>query len=125
MNQKNTLFAGSVFGLLAVASGAFGAHALKPILLESGKLDVYELAVRYQFYHALALLATGVIMQFNPVTQLRYAATSFVIGILLFSGSLFALAFLKLGMVGIVTPIGGIFLIGGWAFLAMASLKKK
>jgi uncharacterized membrane protein YgdD (TMEM256/DUF423 family) len=116
---------GAVLGFLAVATGAFGAHALKPILLESGRIEIYELAVRYLFYHCLALLAVGIIMQFNVSTKLRYASLFFLLGVFFFSGSLFCLSFLKMGLLGVVTPVGGLFLILGWAFLVLGVAKKK
>jgi uncharacterized membrane protein YgdD (TMEM256/DUF423 family) len=124
MNQQLTLRAGAILGFIAVATGAFGAHALKPMLLQSGRLETYELAVRYQFYHAITLIAVAALMQINISLRLKYAALSFVIGVVLFSGSLFALAFTKLGVLGVITPIGGLFLLIGWAFLALSITKK-
>lgn len=125
MNQRNTLLAGAVFGFLGVALGAFGAHALKPVLLQTGRLETYELAVRYQFYHAFALLALGAIMQYNNSIRLKYAALFFVGGTVLFSGSLYVLAFTGLGLLVAITPIGGLLLILGWSFMIVALLKKK
>jgi len=115
---------GSVFGLLGVAIGAFGAHALKPILIESGRLDTFELAVRYQFYHAFALLATGILMNQLPAKFLEYASLFFTGGILFFSGSLYLLCFTGLGVLGAITPIGGILFIAGWLCLLISAAKK-
>jgi uncharacterized membrane protein YgdD (TMEM256/DUF423 family) len=125
MNQRQTLIAGAIAGFLAVMIGAFGAHALKPALIQSGKLDVYELAVEYQFYHALALLLTGSLMNAEAGVWLKRSALGFLIGTLLFSGSLYMLAFIKLGHLGKITPVGGVFLLFGWGALAMAFIKKK
>src|SRR6478609_3148496 len=93
LSPKQTLQAGATFGFLSVALGAFGAHALKPTLIGYGSLDTFELAVRYQFFHALALLIIGLMMEKTNTPLLRYAAALIVIGITLFSGSLYALAF--------------------------------
>lgn len=126
--MKNYIRLGALFGLTAVIVGAFGAHALKP-LLSAEMLQVYHTGVEYQFYHALALLLTAVIYQFYPSTLLKRAGFFFTIGILLFSGSIYILsfkellAFLPLKMFGIVTPIGGIFFILGWLSLLMSSKK--
>lgn len=124
MNQRHTLITAATFGFLGVAFGAFGAHALKPMLIETGRLEVYELAIRYVFYHTFALLGTGITMHLLPAPPLRYAALFFTIGIILFSGSLLTLSFVRLGPIGIITPIGGIFLLLGWSFFAYAMIKR-
>ncbi len=124
MNLRNTILTGSAFGLLAVAIGAFGAHALKPILIESGRVDTFELAVRYQFYHAFALLATGILMNQLPMRFLEFASWFFTAGILFFSGSLFLLCFTGLGVLGAITPIGGLFFILGWGCIFISAFKK-
>ncbi|SKC86561.1 DUF423 domain-containing protein [Ohtaekwangia koreensis] len=125
MNQRNTLLAASVLGALAVTIGAFGAHALKPSLVAAGKFEVYELATRYQFYHTLALLAIGILQQFIPGKKLEYASLFMLIGTVFFSGSLYLLCFVTLGGIGIITPIGGVFLILGWLFLLLGIAAKK
>jgi uncharacterized membrane protein YgdD (TMEM256/DUF423 family) len=114
MNLKYTLLAGSLFGFLGVALGAFGAHALKPVLLASGRLDTFELAVRYQFYHSLALLITGILQHLFRSPLFNYASIMFSCGVLLFSGSLYVLCFTGLQGVALVTPVGGLLLIAGW-----------
>jgi len=124
MNQRSTIVCGAMLGGLAVTIGAFGAHALKATLVAAGKLEVFELATRYQFYHALALLIAGILMNFYPGKKLNYAALCFTIGIFLFSGSLYALCFLSLGLLGLITPLGGLFFIAGWILLALGALKK-
>jgi uncharacterized membrane protein YgdD (TMEM256/DUF423 family) len=118
--NRFSLLSGALFGLLGVALGAFGAHALKPVLVETGRLDTFELAVRYQFYHALALLVNGIMGHFVHSAKLKYAAISFVTGILFFSGSLFVLSLTGIGVLGAITPIGGFMLIIGWAFMITA-----
>lgn len=124
MNVKQTLLAGSIMGLLGVAIGAFGAHALKPMLLASTRLDTFELAVRYQFYHAFAMQITGILQHKFPSTSLKYSAIFFLSGTLLFSGSLYALCLPGVTQVAMLTPIGGAFLLIGWSLLCIGIFKK-
>lgn len=124
MNQKTTLLTASVLGLLAVILGASGAHALKPLLTQLETEHAFELANRYQFYHTLALIGIGILMNSFPGKLLRYASLCLLIGTVLFSGSLYLLSLYKLGMFGPVTPVGGVFLIVGWALMFVGILKK-
>ena len=124
LNHKQTLQAGAVFGFLSVALGAFGAHALKPTLIANGSLDTFELAVRYQFFHALALLIIGLIMEKINTRSLNYSASLMVAGILLFSGSLYALAFQAGKVVAFATPIGGVCFLAGWILLFLSARAK-
>ncbi len=110
---------GSIMMLLSVAAGAFGAHALKA-RLSSEMLAVFETGARYQAYHALGILAAA-----WAGTQLggrfpAYAAACFTGGILIFSGSLYALSLTGMRKLGMITPIGGLLFIAGWALLAFA-----
>lgn len=114
MNSRKILLMGATLGLLGVAIGAFGAHALKPILVETGRVDTFELAVRYQFYHSLALLLTGVLKHLFKVNLFAYASWLFFAGVLLFSGSLYLLCFSQVTIFAMITPVGGIALIAGW-----------
>jgi uncharacterized membrane protein YgdD (TMEM256/DUF423 family) len=123
MNTKTTLLTGAALGLAGVALGAFGAHALKGLLEAAGRLDTYELAVRYQFYHALALLGAGILQQQYKSSWLRHAASLFLLGVLLFSGSLYALCFTHMTAIAMVTPFGGVALIAGWAALMIGVFK--
>jgi uncharacterized membrane protein YgdD (TMEM256/DUF423 family) len=117
-STKTILAVAATTGGLAVALGAFGAHALKNTLLASGSLDTYEVAVRYQFYHALALLAIGILQDQRPESRgLGWAGIFMTTGVLLFSGSLYVLALTSVRGVGVVTPVGGLFLLAGWIFL--------
>jgi len=123
--HKSFLFTGSILGAIAVALGAFGAHSLKAIATPD-TISVFETAVRYQFYHCFALLITGICAERFAGRWIRYAGISFITGIVLFSGSLYALAALQaagkvgLGGIGILTPVGGLFFIAGWIALAAA-----
>lgn len=123
MNIRNTLLAGSALGLLGVALGAFGAHALKHILTASGRLETFELAIRYQFYHAFALLITGLLQQIFSHGLLRYASISFLAGTVLFSGSLYLLSLTQVSSFGIITPFGGLLLLAGWIMLMIGIAK--
>lgn len=125
MKQKTTLVTGAIAGALAVAIGAFGAHGLKEILQANQRMETFELAVRYQFYHAFAMLAAGFFMNYLETNKLRWAATCFVIGIILFSGSLYVLSLSGLTVLGAVTPLGGVCFIAGWIFLAVAFSRAK
>lgn len=117
MNRNITLKTGAALGGLAVALGAFAAHALKPMLLASGRLETFELAVRYQFYHALSLLVVGLIMKEKSVRILKLSFWSFLVGCILFSGSLYLLCLTGITGFAIATPFGGVSLILGWTFL--------
>lgn len=114
--MKQTLSMAALSGMLAVALGAFGAHVLKGII-SFEMLEVYKTGVQYQFYHTFALLAVGVLMYFNPSKVLKWAACLFIAGIVLFSGSLYVLAFSSIKVVGIITPFGGIVWIVAWLLL--------
>lgn len=123
MNKKSALLCGAFMGGLGVAFGAFGAHALKPFLAEAGRVETFELAVRYQFYHAFALLITGLLMNHFTTKLLYYSAIFFVLGIIFFSGSLYGLCFTSIPF-HYVTPLGGLFFLTGWVFLAVGVYKK-
>ena len=121
--QKLFLVIGSLLGALSVIIGAFGAHALKNLLESSGRTEVFETAVKYQFYHALGLILVGLLM-FNLKHQfMNYAGYSFMIGVIIFSGSLYILCLTGITKFGMITPIGGLFMIAGWLFLTIGILK--
>ncbi|MFN8306925.1 MAG: DUF423 domain-containing protein [Ferruginibacter sp.] len=126
--HKGFLQTAAVLGALAVALGAFGAHGLKKIL-EPDQLLVFETAVRYQFYHVLALLAAAVLYREFPGKAMRWAGRLFIIGLMLFSGSLYLLCYIKhaglpLTWVGAITPFGGVSFIAGWLMLFVAVSKR-
>ena len=113
----------SLSGMLAVIFGAVGAHALKG-KLDDQALKVFETAVQYHFYHTFALLVVGVIALNQPQTVLlKSSGWSFVIGILVFSGSLYLLSLTGVRWLGAITPLGGLALIAGWACLAATGWK--
>ena len=126
---KKFLTTAFVLGGLAVALGAFGAHKLKTVFSED-ILQVYETAVKYQFYHVFALLFTGLLLKSNAIKVWVIAGWLFVVGISLFSGSLYVLCYLKSQQltqyywVGAITPLGGVSFILGWLALAWGLNKK-
>ena len=120
--MNNMIRTGAILGALAVVLGAFGAHALREILSDKG-LALWETAVRYHFYHALALLVIGLLYDRLPSSRLRLASGLFVVGFVLFCGSLYALSFrevasINLSWLGPITPLGGVCFILAWLLLA-------
>ena len=118
----NYLRSGVLFALFAVVLGAFGAHGLKS-MVEPDKVSIFETGVRYQFYHAFALLAVGLVMLHAPNSKLRMAGKLFTVGIFCFSGSLYLLAIREVfglggftAVLGPITPIGGLIFIAGWGY---------
>jgi uncharacterized membrane protein YgdD (TMEM256/DUF423 family) len=118
MDARKTLAVAGALIALATVLGAFGAHALKAHLAQD-KLVVYETAVRYHFLHALGLLAIGVLLRSVDGELLRWSAALVLIGIVLFSGSLYLLTFGAPRFVGVITPLGGLALIAGWMLFAV------
>ena len=119
MTQKLVLLTATALGGLSVGIGAFGAHALRATLEAGGRLETFNTAVKYQFYHTLALLAIGILMYHIPDKRLGYAAVAMVVGIIIFSGSLYVLCLTGVRWWGAVTPLGGVALIVGWGLLAV------
>jgi uncharacterized membrane protein YgdD (TMEM256/DUF423 family) len=127
--NKIFLIIGTILAGLAVALGAFGAHGLKK-LVGPETISTYQTGVQYQMYHALALLLLGVLYERSQNSLLNFAGIFFIAGVVLFSGSLYLLVSLKAMNkisttgVGMLTPIGGLFFIIGWALLLISLLKK-
>jgi uncharacterized membrane protein YgdD (TMEM256/DUF423 family) len=117
------LVTGACLGGLSVAAGAFGAHGLKAMLTASGQADNWETACRYAMYHALALLAVGLLATTRSPAPAGLAASvwCFLAGTLIFSGCLVALALSGLKILGAIVPIGGVLLIAGWILVAIAA----
>lgn len=112
---------GAVSGGLSVVLGAFGAHALKARLSPEA-LNTFEIGVRYQMYHALALIAVGLIAIKIDHAALKVSGGSLFAGMLIFSGSLYGVALLEMRWLGMVAPVGGLLLIIGWFAMAWAAL---
>lgn len=123
--SKNILITACALGALSVMIGAFGAHGLRPILTEYGRIETFETAVKYQFYHTLALLAIGIIDARWSQKLFSYAAYSMFIGVIIFSGSLYILCLTNTPILGAITPFGGVLLIVGWVLLLLGIKKIK
>ncbi len=134
MNSKKLTLIG-LLGAIAVALGALGAHFLKSKLptglITQDQLAGFDTAVKYQMYHTLAMLTLILLSKNNPHKFINWAFNCFLIGIVMFSGSLYFLCTRNLfgaewlKVLGPVTPIGGLFFIAGWIFLALVGLKKE
>ncbi len=114
--------AGALFMLLGVALGAFGAHGLKDVL-DAEMKAVFETGVRYQVYHALGLFAAAWVLERYASRLAAYGGLCFIAGILLFSGSLYALSLSSLRRLGAITPLGGLLFLAGWLCLLAAPYK--
>lgn len=127
--HKSFLVWAALLGALAVALGAFGAHGLKT-RVPAESVQTFQTGVTYHFYHVFALLAVGILYAHIPSDQLVWAGRFFLIGMLLFSGSLYIMGFMNtaenvgLRKLGIVTPFGGLAFIAGWVMMLLGVLKK-
>jgi len=126
MNKSTRFYlcSGAFFSLLSVVIGAFGAHALKP-LISAKMMMVFNTAVQYQMFHALALLILGVLLHTVVSTDLqikrfRLAGNLFLVGLVLFCGSLYLLAITSVKIIGAITPFGGLAFILAWLVLLFA-----
>lgn len=123
MNSGRTLAVAGLLLALATMSGAFGAHALKAHL-PAERLQLWDTAVRYHFFHALGLLGVGLTLRAEDAGALRTAAVLIIVGILLFSGSLYALALGASRPIGALTPLGGAAWIAAWLLFAWTMLRR-
>jgi uncharacterized membrane protein YgdD (TMEM256/DUF423 family) len=132
---RTSILSGSVFAALSVALGAFGAHSLEPYVLNGTltpyNLEVFATASRYQMYHALALIAIGIIAKlFGENKMLKTSMWLFITGIIFFSGSLYFLSTRGItgvgtGILGPITPLGGLLFMSGWVCLIVSMVKNK
>lgn len=123
--QERHLIAIAAFNLfIAIAAGAFGAHALKSYL-SPDMLAIWQTAVQYQMWHGLALLALANLITRWEAKKIRFCALSMLLGIILFSGSLYLLAYTGIRVLGAVTPLGGVAFLIAWAYLAWTALQRK
>ena len=126
--HKNFLIIGFLLAAIAVALGAFAAHGLKDVISERA-FNTFETGVKYQFYHVIALLITGILYRDFDNKWIRYAGTLFISGIILFSGSLYIITYFiatvqpVVPLIGIITPFGGLAFIDGWLCL-VTGIKK-
>jgi uncharacterized membrane protein YgdD (TMEM256/DUF423 family) len=122
MNRRAALITAGATGFLGIALGAFGAHALRGFLEANQTRDLWNTAVLYHLVHAPALLWAATVEHF-PVSYFKGAVLCWGPGILLFSGSLYALALTKISWLGAITPIGGLLLMAGWAIVGIRALR--
>lgn len=120
--DRRAIALGTLLAALAVAAGAFGAHGLRT-RLEPDLLETFETAARYQFYHALGTILTGIAAEQLAAPWPRLAGWLFVAGIVLFSGSLYLLSLTGVRWLGAVTPFGGAAFLAGWICFAVAALR--
>jgi uncharacterized membrane protein YgdD (TMEM256/DUF423 family) len=128
--HKGFLKTAAILGFFAVILGAFAAHALKELLSDYA-INIFETGVRYQFYHVFALLGAGVLYKEFPNKFIKWSGIFFIAGIILFSGSLYFLTYVKgtvmpgYKWIGLITPVGGLLFILGWLFLFAGCFKNK
>jgi uncharacterized membrane protein YgdD (TMEM256/DUF423 family) len=125
---------GAIIGAIGVALGAFGAHGLQDFLVRQGysgddltrRLDIFETAIRYQLFHALALVLVGLALDRRPTPWWRFAAWAFLSGVVLFSGLLKVLTIAgpSWSWLGAVVPLGGVAMIVGWLALSIGAIRK-
>lgn len=128
MSSKKMLLIGAIYGAVAVSLGTFGAHLLPDFLKAQGltaelfarRSDNWETACQYLMYHALAIVACGLLAHVRPCLALSIAAWFFILGAAIFSGMLCALVLTNRGILGAIVPIGGVLMICGWISLAYA-----
>lgn len=121
-NARTLLLVGTLLAFTAVALGAFGGHALQAMVTPE-RLDTWQTAVRYQMFHAISILMLGLLIQQVPSLKLTSAAWCLASGTLAFSGSLYLLVLSDIGLLGALTPLGGILFLIGWALLGWQLLK--
>ena len=124
MHKSPFITLGATLAFFAVALGAFGAHGLKNILSVE-QISTYHTAVDYQLWHSIGLVLIGLLFQQNNSHLLRIAGWLMFAGIVVFSGSLYALSLTDIKILGAITPIGGILFLTAWALFAYASFKPK
>ena len=118
---RQFILLGITFAFLGVVAGAFGAHALSATLSANGRTASYDTAVQYQMFHALAMFVVAWMAEKWPVRWTRWAGYLFAAGIIIFSGSLYILAIFDIGVMGAVTPVGGLAFLAGWGCLGVAA----
>ncbi len=125
MSPRTWILLGAIFGALAVGTGAFGAHGLKERLKANDREETYETAVRYQFYHALALVLVGLLGLQGAISgpSLNIAGIAFTVGILIFSGLLYGYSLGGPKILGAIVPIGGVAFIVGWVAMVVAAVR--
>lgn len=123
--MKLFLIVGAISSMLSVAFGAFGAHLLEG-RIEDKYLDTWQTAVQYQMFHSIGLIVIAILMSsslLGPLSQLSWAGYLMLAGIVIFSGSLYVLSLTGIGVLGAITPIGGVAFIAAWIMVVIAAMK--
>jgi len=118
------IMAGGILGLLGVVAGAMGVHALRDVL-DAKALNTFETGVRFQMYHALALLAVGSLAGRWNTGFVKLSGVLFTAGVVLFSGSLYILAITGIGVFGAIAPLGGLSLMAAWTSLIVGAIRQR
>ncbi|HIM47537.1 MAG: hypothetical protein CL755_06545 [Chloroflexi bacterium] len=118
------IMAGGILGLLGVVAGAMGVHALRDTL-DARALSTFETGVRFQMYHALALLAVGLLAGQWKTGIVKLSGVLFTVGVVLFSGSLYILAITGIGVFGAIAPLGGLSLMAAWTSLIVGAIRQR
>jgi len=121
--KKFSIISGAAFAALSVAIGAFGSHLLKENLMNSGYYETFQLAIKYQMFHALGLIICGILLNRYNSSLINFAIFGFFIGIIFFSGSLYGISLMDLKFFGILTPVGGVAFLFGWISLCAWGIK--
>ena len=121
--HKLFILIASISGAISVMIGAFGAHGLRKFLETNGRLDTFETAVKYQFYHSIALFLLGLLLFQWQNKFFVMSGWAYLAGIIIFSGTLYLLCLTGQKWLGAITPIGGLFLIAGWILIAIGVIK--
>ncbi len=122
-SSKTFIIIGSILGALSVAFGAFGAHGLQDFLEATGRIETFKTAMNYLWYHTFAILLIGLLLSHKNARLFKVAGICFLVGIVVFSGSLFALIGTGNTSFGMITPIGGLSFIVGWALTGIGVFK--
>ena len=122
--NKPIIIIGSLLGAFSLTFGALGSHLLEPYLISIGKMDTYQTAVQYQFYHVFLILFIGIVYNYSHKHIINYAFYACLLGVLLFSGSLYILCLTNQSMWGLLTPFGGLSLLISWVLLFLSFIKK-
>ncbi len=124
MTHKTIFLTGCVLSFLSIVIGAFGAHALEDILIERGLKETYQTGVFYHVFHSIAILVLGILQKSSPHRLISLVAYLMILGILFFSGSLYALSITGVKQLGIITPFGGLVFMISWCVLLLYGYKK-
>ena len=122
---KTFMLIASILGAIGVCIGAFGAHAFKDFLVETNRLNTFETGVKYHFIHTLSLLAISILSLSHSSSMLNFAGWFAILGIIFFSGSIYAICWTQISKLGMITPLGGLFFIISWVLIGVFAYQIK